>query len=368
MKHLTPIIDVTDKCNLTCRYCYSGSAHNNFASRDKINQMFRSNIQLLFEFTDQVMAYNQNNPTIFIFHGGEPLLVTIENWDRVFTYFRKNKYPIEIDIQTNGILIHQDFIDLFKEFDVKLGVSLDGPKSLNDETRIFKSGKGSFSVIFRNLQKMKESEFKFGCLVTLNRANMDMDGIYNFFKEYQIHFNVRPIFDHQYSVPEELLITSTEYASAICKLFDFWFDDQDSPSLIGDFNNMVARFIEPIDRLTTCSFAKCCNEEFVAFDIQGDLWPCNCLPKNPFYYGNINEYSLDELLAFQKAEKLSTRWDKLLETDCKDCEVSNFCYGGCPSRAYYSHGSYFAKDPLCEAYRTILKHVYGKIETSFEDS
>ena len=366
MNHITPIIDVTHKCNMGCKYCYAGSAWESFSGGKDLNKTFNSKIHLLFEFTDQVMSYNKNTHTVFIFHGGEPLLINLKNWNNILSYFKEKDYPIEVNIQTNATLINEEFINFFKKFNIKVGVSLDGPNFLNDSNRIFKNGKGSFSTIFKNLQKMKEAKFSFGCLVTLNKKNLDMLVIYDFFKKYNIPFNIRPIFDTKYSVPKEILITPYEYASAWCKLFDLWFDDETQPPSIGDFNDMVARFIKPLPRLTTCTFVKDCSKDFIAFNMEGILRPCNCLSDPDFYYGNIQEENVAKLLNSPKVKELSNRWQRLSRTDCKDCEVSRYCYGGCPSRAYDYYGSYFNKDPFCEAYKVIFKHVYARIKSSLK--
>ena len=83
MKHLTPIIDICKYCNMHCRYCYAGSAFMSSPRRSELNKTFYSRIPLFYEFTDQVMQYNGNNPTSFILHGGEALLVNPENWRKI---------------------------------------------------------------------------------------------------------------------------------------------------------------------------------------------------------------------------------------------------------------------------------------------
>ena len=368
MNHITPIIHTTDKCNMACRYCYAGSAWGTFDIK-KINKSFSSKIPVLLKFIDQVVSYNGYIPTTFFFHGGEPLLINLKNWKHILSYFREKNYPAEIHIQTNGILINENFIDLFKEFNVKIGVSLDGPASLNDQTRVFKDGKGSFSAIYQNLQKMKNAGLKFGCLVTLNKTNIEHVGeIYTFFKENNIPFNVRTIFESRYSVPKELLISPRAYATAVCKLFDLWFyDDQTKAFLINDFANIVARFIEPIEGLATCTFIKNCSKYFISFDLDGNLWHCARLRgETDFLYGNILKDDLAVIIDNPKREQLLSRWEKLSKTSCKDCEVSQYCFGGCPGRAYRYYGDYFEKDYFCEAFKIILKHAYEKIKSSLK--
>lgn len=369
MNHVTPIIYTTEYCNMACRYCYAGSAWRNPLDIKKVNESFSSKIPFLFEFTDQVMSYNSFTHTRFIFHGGEPLLISPENYENVFRYFREKNYPIEIHVQTNGTLINDDFIDLFRRFDVKIGVSLDGPAPLNDHTRIFKNGKGTFPAVFKNLQKMKDAGLKFGCLETLNKTNIKgVEEIYTFFKENNVPFNIRPVFETGHSASRKFLITAQEYARALCKLFDIWFVDETEDLLIDEFASMIAQFIKPIEGLVSCAFTKKCSEHFVSFDLDGNLYPCDRLYGIPeFLYGNIQKCSLKNLLNSSKAKRLSKRWNILSKTDCKNCEVSQYCYGGCPGNGYFYYGSYFKKDYYCEAYRAFLRHVYEKVKSSLRN-
>ncbi len=367
MNYLTPIIHMTDNCNMACKYCYAGSAYKSFPDIEKLNEEFSLRIPLLFKFIDQVMRYNKFTPTAFFFHGGEPLLINIENWERILNYFKEKNYLIEPKVQTNGTLINNNFIRLFKKFKVKVGISLDGPGLINDQNRVLKNGKGSFSLIFRNLKKLRKAGIHFGCLVTLSRSNINnVDIIYKFFKKYKIPFNIRPISQTKYSLSRDLLISPLEYATAFCKLFDIWFEDTETKAyLISDFANLIARFIKPLEKLTICSFMKNCSNRFVSFDMNGNLWHCARLRNIPdFLYGNIKKDDLVSLLNTPKAKQFLKRWKILSRKDCKNCEVSHYCFGGCPGRALYYYGNYFKKDYYCAAFKIILKHVYERVQAT----
>ncbi len=371
MKHLTPIIDLTSACNLGCIYCYAGSNLGNLPDVKELNDKFSKNASLLYRFIDQIMEYNNGRTSCFVFHGGEALLINHQNWEKILNYFREKKYPVEIQLQTNGTLLNTRFISLFKEYDVKIGVSLDGPALLNDKTRIFKNGKGTFKLIFENLIKMKANGLSFGCLATVSQTNKDIEMLYNFFKDCNIPFNIRALSDSRYGHLEEILITPHDYAIAFCKLFDLWFfDNSTTVAMIGDFSNLIARFIKPLltEKLTTCTFIKDCSQSFIAFDIEsGEIWPCNCLHRAPFSYGYIsNSMNLIDVMKDAEIMELSTRWERLSKTDCQSCEVQSYCYGGCPARSYDYYGSYFAKDPFCAAYKIILKHISERITSSIK--
>ncbi len=366
MNHLTPIIYTTDKCNMACKYCYTGCHLSDAPDIDIINKKFTRNVPILKEFTDMIMLYNNGTPTRFIFHGGEPLLICPENYRVILEFFKDKGYSIETHIQTNGTLIDDHFIDLFKEFKIKIGVSLDGLASINDRTRIFRSGKGTFSTIFRNLMRLKEEGISFGCLLTLSKSNINnLEESYNFFKKYSIPFNIRQIFKSTHPNLEELLITPVEYATAICNLFDIWFDDETDEFLINEFAGLIAQFIKPIEGLVSCSFTKDCPRHFISFDLDGNLCPCNRLYGiNCFSYGNIQNNDLLKILNNSCAKDLSDRWPTLENTECKNCSIARYCNGGCPGNGYFYFDSYFKKDYFCDAYKRIMTHVYDKVRST----
>lgn len=358
---------MTNKCNMACKYCYAGSALEKFQDIKKLNEDFNSKTPVLFKFTDQLISYNKFTPTNFFFHGGEPLLINLENWEHILNYFREKNYPIKANVQTNGTLVNDDFINLFKKFNVSVGSSLDGPAFLNDKNRVFKNGEGSFLTVLKNIRKLKKAGLHIGCLVTLNKTNIkNIEAIYTLFKKYDIAFNVRPISETRYSLNKEILISPSEYATAFCKLFDIWFNDTKTKTfLINDFANIIARFIKSIEGLATCTTIKNCSGRFVSFDLDGNLWHCARFNgEDGFSYGNIKKDNLTNLLNSVKAKKFSERWKILSRKSCRNCKFSPYCYGGCPARAYYYYGSYFHKDYYCEAFKIILKHIYEKIKST----
>jgi len=364
--HITPIIQMTDNCNMACKYCYVG-ANNQTDNNISINKSFKSNYHTLLQFVDQVVEYNNYTSTRLIFHGGEPLLINLHNWEMLLTDLEKRNSELKFSIQTNGTLFSNPILKLFKKYNMEIGISLDGPEFLNDKTRLLKNGGGSFKNIFKNIEKIIDSKMNCGVLVTVNKKNYKYaKEIYNFFFKLKIPFTVRPIFQTKFSVPDEYLLLPEEYAIFYCEIFDLWFDDNDSDTLLNqEFASMIAQFIKPIEGLVSCNFSKKCNEHFISFDLKGNLYPCNrLLGENEFHYGNITENSLKNILCNASFEKLSNRWENLSKTLCADCDVADYCYGGCPASSFYYHNNYLTKDYYCSAYKKILHHIHNKVQST----
>ena len=311
------------------------------------------------------MTYNNNQKTRIIFHGGEPLLLPINFYKRCFSYIRDNDYPIEICLQTNGTLISKDLIELIKEYNVRLGISLDGPEYLHNITRKYKNGSGSFRKIFENITDLKKADINFGCLVTINRSNIDhIKDIYEFFKKEHIPYNIRPIFKSKEDKIEKWLVTPEEYANAFCSIFDIWFEEESEEILVEEFASLIAQFICPIEGLVSCAFSKTCNGHFISLDSKGNIYPCDRLYGEPaFLYGNINTEKLEDIMQSKKVMELSNRCKILQKNECMNCEIFKFCYGGCPGNAYYYYDDYNSIDYYCSAYKRIISHVNAKIKS-----
>jgi uncharacterized protein len=147
------ILQVTQACNLRCKYCaYSGNYLNRPHSELSMNE------EIAKKAIDFYIKHGSEMPRLaFGFYGGEPFL----NFDlikKLVPYIKQRirgkKYLFHIT--TNGTIMNDEIIQFITENDVSLMVSLDGPKEIHDSNRCFGSGKGSFDVVMKNIEKIKK--------------------------------------------------------------------------------------------------------------------------------------------------------------------------------------------------------------------
>jgi uncharacterized protein len=104
-------------CNLQCQYCYQNP------QRDAGNIHRAYDVELMKEAVER-----QGGP--FTMFGGEPLLLPVDDLRELWAWglerYGRNS------IQTNGVLINEEHVRMFKEFKVDVGISFDGPGELND--------------------------------------------------------------------------------------------------------------------------------------------------------------------------------------------------------------------------------------------
>lgn len=154
------ILNITESCNLRCEYCkYSGKYP---FSRSHSDTFMNEDVALksINFFLHRARSNHLSEEKSYIgFYGGEPLInfkLIKKSVDYVNNNFANLKDKIKFSMTTNMTLLTNEIIDFFIQNDVSLLVSLDGPKSIHDRYRKYKSGEGTFEAIMNNLGKIKE--------------------------------------------------------------------------------------------------------------------------------------------------------------------------------------------------------------------
>lgn len=162
------ILQVTQKCNLRCLYCvYSENSYHSQRSHSEKEMSFETAKKAVDFYFMHSMDTNQPN---IGFYGGEPFL-NMKLIKQVVDYAKKvfEGRNITFTITTNATLLNDDFIDYLAENKFNLMISLDGPKTIHDQNRIFATNrKGSYSTVIKNIRKLWERQPDFAQTVSIN--------------------------------------------------------------------------------------------------------------------------------------------------------------------------------------------------------
>lgn len=166
--HHTPVrinryrIVLTTRCNFNCKYC--------FVILDKKDLLWE-NLQVAL---DAIIKRNLGEVVTLQFFGGEPL-VRFEFIKQAVAYMEEHGKVlkgVQYYITTNGALISDEIAQYFKEHNFHIGVSLDGPRQLNDTNRVLLNGMGTYDLAVRGFKKLKEHDVKNFILVTPSPGNL----------------------------------------------------------------------------------------------------------------------------------------------------------------------------------------------------
>lgn len=148
------ILNVTEDCNMRCKYCvYSGNYTNNRV-HSKAYMREETAIKAVAKYLqcfEKQRKYDISSQPIVSFFGGEPLL-NFNLIKYVVDYIKSNYLGnVVFAITTNGTLLREDIIDFLVRNKFDLTISLNGDKEENDRLRVFENGKGTYDIIKEKL-------------------------------------------------------------------------------------------------------------------------------------------------------------------------------------------------------------------------
>ena len=154
------VFEVTDACNLKCKYCAYGEFYSDFDKRED-NMLSVSKAIRLIDYLNQYWNSERNTSAksfMYIsFYGGEPLMnfnFIKEIVEYVETRLDCPRRKFLFSMTTNAILLHK-YMDYLVEHDFHILVSLDGNEK-NNSYRVDHSGNGSFGRVVRNVDLLRE--------------------------------------------------------------------------------------------------------------------------------------------------------------------------------------------------------------------
>lgn len=354
------IICCTLDCNLACTYCYEGNGINKkYPDNRLINDNFEQAMDKFDAYIDGLYKYNNCNLTTIILHGGEPTLINPNFFDILMERQKIKGYNLKWGIQTNGTMINDQYIDLFRKYNVNVGVSLDGLKQHHDSNRITKEGKPTFDIVEKNIEKKKTEAINVNLLLTISNENVnDIIDIYDYIANKNMHFNFNLIYPNKH---HNIALDDDVFSVALCNLFDHWINDDKHKIIILPFYRIIEGILHPERGIPVCHWRKNCEGKIVAIDTKGNIYDCErWIGRSEMCLGNIED-GFD--FCIHNANFFNKRAEILMKTECYNCEIQRFCYGGCPANAYFLYNDYNRKDSsICNYRKSIIKYIKEYME------
>ncbi len=312
------IIKTTRKCNLNCKYCFERDNNS--------KEIERSLLISLFKVLNSMYWIKKIN---FIWHGGEPLLLGQEFYERIIKDQKKYiKKEIYNSIQTNGTLLSKQFVTFLNENYFNIGISFDGLMQIHDINRIFPDGNKSSEIIIKNLKIVNDNTKKFGILSVLSNELLDTKPVelLDFLKENRIYkialLPLRLCFNNR----EEYLIYIAKVKKYLNKFIDLIISDKYKEIELREFESKIDILFENKPRL--CHEGQNCVGKY--FTINNDGLISHCDKFDNFNFLKM-EYNLDNFK--ENIESRGIEHYKNIEIEirnkCKICKYFSLCNGGC---------------------------------------
>jgi uncharacterized protein len=170
------VLKVHSRCDLACDHCYVyEGADQSWRSRPRAipDQVISQTAKRIAE---HARAHGLDSVQV-IMHGGEPLLAGRTKLRRVASELQSALHGVcrlDLRIHTNGVLLDEKYCELFAEYGIKVGISLDGDRTANDRHRLYADGRSSYDQVVRAIGLLSADRFRelyAGLLCTIDVAN-----------------------------------------------------------------------------------------------------------------------------------------------------------------------------------------------------
>lgn len=335
---------------------------------DMPNFISRKTISAIADNLKQVRL-SQTKPFAVVLHGGEPLLLGFKRLENLLQQLRSaipDKYCVSI--QSNGMLINENILNLCSHYRASISVSLDGPKNINDTNRIGHKGEGTFDRIITGLKKLRshpDSSFLFAGLLAVIDPKSDPNEIYKFFKStgtQNVDFLYRDG-NHDVLPFGKSSFDSIEYGIWFQSLVDIYLKDKEPIRIriLDDYIRLLlgGKSIKEGTGITDFGI--------VVIDTDGTITKNDTLKSN--FSGadrfseqlNIKTHNLVDV--FQSEEFiLSHLLQRPTSEKCKTCSELYICGGGMPLHRWSKKSNYDNPSVYCRDQLHIISHIRKKLQ------
>ena len=356
-------------CNMRCKYCYyldkAALYDNHQPKMDEalLENYIRANIE------------GNNSPVIaFAWHGGEPLLAGKE-------FFRKavalqQKYgggrTIENSIQTNGLLIDDEWCQIFRDNNFLVGVSIDGPESIHDAHRVDVGGQPTFARVMKGIERLYRNRVEYNTLTTINIHSEGRGAeVYNFLRQISVFMQFLPVAellcDGRVQSPESKgadiapwSVSAKGFGEFMCDVFDIWVKNDVGRRYVQLFDATLALMVgvQP----SVCSLCETCGSGLTV-EHNGDVYCCDHFVYPEYKIGNIHTDRLADLAYCDRQFEFGVAKRALLPRECRHCKFYNLCHGECPKHRFITDNTgEYGKNYLCDGYKIFYEHTEGAMK------
>lgn len=345
-------------CNLDCRYCYYLKKQDLYPQ----GESSRMPDDLLEQYIVRHIEASPGPSVTFSWHGGEPTILGLEYFRTIVALQRKHQPPgwrIGNGMQTNGILLDEEWCRFLSAKGFSVGLSLDGPEDMHDRYRVTKGRKPSHRRAMRAFKLLRRYRIPCDILCVVHDQNVQHPTrLYRYFKEIGgRHLGFLPVVepvDGAGGGVSPCTVPADAFGAFLCTIFDEWVRN-DVGRLAVQLFEEAARPARGLEH-SLCVFRETCGEIPVV-ERNGDFFSCDHFVDAQHRVGNIRETPLANLLdspaqrAFGQA-KLDT-----LPRYCQTCPVLAMCNGGCPKdRFIRAPDGEEGLNYLCAGYKRFFTH------------
>lgn len=358
-------------CNLACKYCY-------YLEKNKLYPTAQRHLmsdEMLEQFTREYIEAQTMNQVLFTWHGGEPLLRSIDFYRKALSLQQKYAGGRRIDnvIQTNGTLLTDEWCEFFAQNHWLVGISIDGQQPDHDHYRLTAAGKPSWKKVMQGIKLLKKHGVEWNAMAVVNAYNVNHPmEFYRFFKENGCQFlqftpiverltrhedgrTLASLADKDEISLSEASVAPEQWGYFLCAIFDEWVRKDVGKIFVEIFDCTLANWMGISPGI--CAYSKECGHAGV-MEHNGDVYSCDHFVFPEYKLGNIRDHSLIDMLYGEQQQEFSRLKHSSLPRQCKECDMEFVCHGECPKNRFMKdkYGD-SGLNYLCPGYYHYYQHV-----------
>jgi uncharacterized protein len=329
-------------CNLACHYCYQNP------QRDAGNQRMTYDLEKMKKEAARIGG----SVTLF---GGEPLLMRFEDLENLFAWGLETTGSSTI--QTNGVLIEDRHIDLFRRYKVSVGISIDGPGELNDARwhRELEKTRQSTAAVEGVIERLCREYKPPGLIVTLHKGNATGEKLpvmADWMRRLHgigirsVRLHLLEVDDH--SVRNSLALSARENIQALLAFAEV---QQGLAGMRFDLFEEMEALLDAQDGRVGCTWRACdpyTTEAVQGVEGNGHSSNCGRTNKEGISFIKASTIGYERYLALYRTEQR--------DNGCAGCRFFLMCKGQCPGTSI--DGDWRNRTEHCEEW----KHLFAVIE------
>lgn len=332
MKSLTLLLKpASSLCNMRCKYCFYED-ESNIRSQKSMGIMSEETMQLLIA---KAMEYvGQQGKLNIAFQGGEPTLAGAAYFRNFTESAERQKSPgiqIHYSIQTNGLELSDELLEVLKKWHFLVGISLDGFRLLHDSNRIDAAGNGTWNRILKNLKRLQAAGIEVNalCVITAQAAKHP-EKIYRTLKQLGFSYlQYIPCLD-PLQMPRGTMpfsLSPEDYGIFLRESFRLWYADwkRGAYTSIRIFEDMVYNAMGL--PCSNCAQSGQCGH-YLVIEADGSAYPCDFYALDSWKLGTIGTASVQDLLQCDTANRFIHQRCCPPE-ECSGCAYRTLCRTGC---------------------------------------
>ncbi len=350
---------VSGLCNMRCAYCF----YEDVSEHRQVKSLGRMDLETLEMLIRRAFAYADGSVS-FAYQGGEPTLAGLDFYRTAMRLQAKyNTRGLRVDnaLQTNGLLITDEFAAFLAEHKFLVGVSLDGSRETHDALRRDAGGAGTYDRALAGIERLKAHGVPFNilCVVTKEIAERGAE-TFDALAPYG-YMQFIPCLDGFDEAPGLHALTAEAYGEFLKVTYDRYERQmrRGKPVSVRIFDNYLQMLAGYPPEL--CGMRGVCGRYFLV-EADGSVYPCDFYVLDEWRLGNVREDSFARLARAAVGDTFVRR-SAAPDPECLACQWKDLCRGGCrrDREPFLEADGRFARNRFCAGYQAFFAHAYDRM-------